>query len=64
MLTNQILDYEEKMWFLGTDLLPDHDLNLMEKGKGAAFNRDEGAITARQGRAPMLNMVTLKPSKA
>lgn len=37
-------DYTEKTWFLGTNILEDKDLGLMEKAEGTSFVRAEGAI--------------------
>lgn len=39
-----IADYTEKSWFLGTNLLPETDLELMEEEIGTSFTREEGAI--------------------
>lgn len=40
----KIKDNTEKMWFLGTDILEDKDLIMMENSLFASFSRDEGAI--------------------
>ena len=37
-------DYTEKTWFLGTNILEENDLNLMEEEIGTSFTREEGAI--------------------
>lgn len=39
-----IANKHEKMWSLGTDILQNSDLKLMEEGKGTAFSREYGAI--------------------
>lgn len=43
---NNLEDYTEPMWFLGTNILDDEsdDLYLMEKGISTSFVRAEGAI--------------------
>lgn len=40
----ELKDYTEKMWFLGTDILEEKDLTLMEDRIGTSFERPEGAI--------------------
>ena len=47
-IASKIKDYQEEMWFLGTDILFERDLDLMNEGKGTAFNREEGAIYLAQ----------------
>lgn len=44
MQVKKISDYHEKMWFLGTDILPQSDLDLMDIGLKASFVREFGAI--------------------
>ena len=44
MKPSNIADNTEKTWFLGTDILPESDLELMEEGNEASFVREEGAI--------------------
>ena len=44
---NKLVDYTEKTWFLGTDILDDErtkDLELMSQGIATSFYREEGAI--------------------
>lgn len=44
---NNIKDFSQPTWFLGTDILDEkgsNDLNLMDQGVGTSLNREEGAI--------------------
>lgn len=41
---SNLKDYTEKTWFLGTDILEEQDLELMNQQMGTSFERPEGAI--------------------
>ena len=41
---SNILNGSERMWSLGTDILPSSDLKLMNEGKETSFLREYGAI--------------------
>ena len=41
---SKIKDYTEKTWFLGTDVVENEDLELMEKNKCTTFSCEEGAM--------------------
>ena len=41
---SKLEDYTERTWFLGTNILLEIDLTLMEDKVGTSFERDEGAI--------------------
>lgn len=41
---SRLEDNTERMWFLGTDILHNKDLELMNKQVRTAFHREEGAI--------------------
>ena len=41
---SKLEDYTEKTWFLGTNIVKEQDLTLMEDKIGTSFSREEGAI--------------------